>query len=165
VNGSKKSAILAGLLIAGGALAIVPIAQSKQIVSRGTSSRSVTTLVADLSTPPAIDSSNDVDHYYNLIGRPFANAVLEPHLAYIFADFFRTPASRSTSFYGVQLEDLNSEGATSSKSAVTFARNCVADNSLTHAHGRTVPVEDKINSMGIILYIDHYSIFRSARNK
>jgi len=165
MNGSKKSTILAVLLIAGGALAKVSIAQFRQIESPRTLSRSVTTPVADLSAPPAIDSSLDAGHYYNSIWRPFANAILEPYLACIFAHYFRTPARRSTSFHIVQLEDLNSEGAINFKNAVTFASNCVADNSLTHARARGIHFDDEINSRGTILRIDHYLIFRSARKK
>ena len=166
MKGSKKSAILAIFLMAGGVLAIISIAQSQQAVRLGTLSLGITISVTHLSAPPATDSSNDVNHYYNFICRLFENAVLGLHSACTFAYYLSTPASQNTSSSVVRLDDLNGGVALDFKNTVIFASNCVARNSLIHADTRAIGFdEDKINFRGITFFIDYCLIYRSARNK
>ena len=162
MKGKRISAILATLLIQGGAVAIVSVARSALVTSIGALSFDP----SPRATAPTNNSLDDVNHYdyYNFtLGLP-KNAVLGTYTAYTSANYLGTPVSRNTPFSVVQLSDLNGDGAVNLKDIVIFASDYIAYYSSIHIYTRAIGFNDgrKMNFKGITLLVRYCIICWSA---
>jgi len=152
------SDILAIPMMLGGALATVLTAYSQQIISIDACSQSGSLYATRTTT----NSLNDINHSRNnfAFGLP-KNAVPCMHTASTFGNYLGTSASRDTSFFGVQLRDLNSNRAIDFKNTIIVASHYIAYYSLTLAHTPAIDL-GKINFKDITLFAGYCIIYWSA---
>jgi hypothetical protein len=150
-------AILATPLMLGRELAIVPIAHSQQVIPISAFSPNVSCCV----TPPITNGLNDVNYCYNFKFRLPKNAVFDTYTTHTSSNYLVTPASQNTSFFVVQFDDPNSDGAVDFKHIVIFAPDCAACYSSMQTHTRAIDF-GKINFKVITLFVHRYIIYWST---